>query len=708
MNSQDNPQQRIILNLLERIQQRLWLTRLLERSAVTLAFGSVLAICLVLARWVLDWNLPLAVGLALVPALAAVVGLIGTARRNYRGRLFNTMGYVFNRLPGEVRVLTVVCMALSFAAAIFLALPWADGVTMWMIAAVAAAVCLLAGFFTLPRISHRATAIFVDQQAGLKEKVATAFEWANVKSASTMEEGFRAPLLQSAVEACQKVQIARAGYARLDQRVYAITIATILGAAALTLLQPLQAQSHGTQHPLLVVSKASDTLADALAQLEKQHKDPNSTAEKLVKDPLRQLATTVNQSDDDVSKLDKEMQIAQQEKEFKEMQERQDADEAAQKELSTEQALGNLAKAAEEMRQAEMQEGQAGAGEAKAKAQKDIEQAAAEAGEKMSSGQMTAGQKEKLKTALAKAANDSKKDPQLKQSLEAAAKAVDKNDPKGLEKNMTAAGSRMGEQTGQKAMTKDELASAVKALDQAAQDMNSGGMSKAEQEAGQKGGNNGGSESAQNGGGDQNGAQSGDQNGGQKNADGQSGNQGNEEQSADGQQNGSGQQGSQSGQQAGQPGGQQSGQQNGSDGQSASAGQGSQQSSKQGNGNGAMASGSSGESQGSGSTNLKEDGAPGSHNNGNKVGSVGTFVKIYGEKPIANSGSTNKVVGKINPGGAVGTVDVQGMADKADGTLIDYSKELPAARQAAENAIAKDKIPPQYRDFIREYFDEKK
>ncbi len=86
------------------------------------------------------------------------------------------------------------------------------------------------------------------------------------------------------------------------------------------------------------------------------------------------------------------------------------------------------------------------------------------------------------------------------------------------------------------------------------------------------------------------------------------------------------------------------------------------------------------------------------------MGGTSTFVKLYGEKPIANAGPTEKVIGKINPGQAVGTVDVQGLADKADPTLIDYSKAKEAAQQNAEDAISKDKVPPQYRD----YFDEKK
>jgi len=696
----NNMQQGVILNLLQHIARRLWLTHLVERAAVAQAIAGGVAICLVLARWVHDRYIFLAVVLALLPLLLMVTALLGLARRQWRGRLTGRAVHTtWQTLPLHRRIVLVTAALLCVAAAVIFGLPVASHLKMWMIPSVVGAACLLAAFLTLPTVTHRAAAIFVDRQAGLQEKVTTALEWTHVGPAAPLEEGFRTPLLQSAAAACQQVHIARAGYARLDPRMYGIMLAAALVAGLLTTLQPLQASLRAPRPGLLATSKASDTLAEALAQLEKQHKDTTPAADKTVLEPLRQVAKTLRQSDEEVDKLEKELRVADQAREFKEMAERQDADQKTQQEMNRDEALGALAKAAEEMRQAAMA-GDGGAASAegqKAQALKDIEQAAAAAGDKLGAGKMGQDEKEKLKGALARAAGNAAKDPQLKQAFQGAAAAVDKNDGKGLAQNLTAAGTRMAEQTAQKSMTREELTRASQALDQAAREM--GGGSQAEQQAAAQGAGQTGSQSGGGAGDDkpsaQNGSAGGEQNGGPQGGGHEGGGQ-----QGGGQQSAGGQDGQEpsAGQQPGQSGGQQAGGQNG-------AGQGGQQPGGQAAGNGATASADNG---GNGSTNLKQMGAPGSHNNPRQAGGVGEFVKIYGEKPIASQGATNKVLGKINPGGAVGSTDVQAMADKADQTLIEYSKEMPAARQAAESAIAKDKIPPQYRDFIREYFDEKK
>ena len=53
----------------------------------------------------------------------------------------------------------------------------------------------------------------------------------------------------------------------------------------------------------------------------------------------------------------------------------------------------------------------------------------------------------------------------------------------------------------------------------------------------------------------------------------------------------------------------------------------------------------------------------------------------------------------------MGTVEIMGEPKDKEEAFVPYSQVLPTYRQAAEEALEKENIPLEYRQYIREYFD---
>src|SRR5579884_1555629 len=231
-----------ITSCLSRVRRRLFLTRLLERSAMGLAAGAAAAIFFVAGRLAIDWSHWIALEIALLPAFGGAwlwhvarksVGIVGT--KNF------------------LRLLAVLAWAAVIIAVALLSAPGTMHAPAWMFAAGTTAMFVLAAAMTVRPVEPRAAAIFIDQQVGLRERLSTALELLNSPPRSEIEAAFHAPVLASALNACQSLRTARVRYARADERLYAAAATVAIAAAAVCLLTPLPAAANQANKPYLAV-----------------------------------------------------------------------------------------------------------------------------------------------------------------------------------------------------------------------------------------------------------------------------------------------------------------------------------------------------------------------------------------------------------------------------------------------------------------------
>jgi len=65
--------------------------------------------------------------------------------------------------------------------------------------------------------------------------------------------------------------------------------------------------------------------------------------------------------------------------------------------------------------------------------------------------------------------------------------------------------------------------------------------------------------------------------------------------------------------------------------------------------------------------------------------------------------------GKLDPKAPMlVSVTVRGAGDAEEMLKTDYSEVLPSFEQEAEAALEKEEIPPAYREYVRQYFEELK
>jgi undecaprenyl pyrophosphate phosphatase UppP len=644
-------QYRIVLDCLNRVRRRLWLTRFGEHAALFLAVGAGVAIALSGARWVSERFLWLAIVVALLPAVVSA------------GILFNRRKLIRRQRDTQVLAGLAACCSVGFV--VWLCVASTSQVPAWAVPVAVMGVFLAAAVATLRPISSKAAAIFVDQSAGLQERVATAFEFAtSAGPVSAMESAFRQPVLAAAVEACHTVRRAKVRYARADGRLYPIAAATVIAAAAVSALAPLPAAAHATRQPYVAVIEKSKKLENLLNDLEQKKIPENAVAEKKVQ-PLKDALAELRKGN--MSPFEADARLTQEKGDLQKEQEQMDAAERVEKALDNIKDLDDVAKAGDQLKQANVKNanGDAAGQAAGQQANQAVKDAADAAGNKMNNGGMSGADKDKLAEDLQKAADQAKGDPQLQKSLQDAADAAKKGDGKEMGKSLAAAAERMGEKGAEQQLSGDAVRQAMEAIDQSNRE--GGG----EQQSAQGGDN---PSSEQNGPSTQE-AKSGLDNGGQSGQQQQGGGQ-------------SGQNGGQ--QQAGGQGGQSGGQQGG--GQQSAQAAGGQ-------------SGGDPQSNGGGSTNLHAPSGPGDHNAGHPVGGTSDYVKVYDEKAIISQGQMEHVSGKINPlGVASGSQQILGQGDKGDPTIQTYESQLPAARKRALDDLQTQQIPPQYRDLIRNYY----
>ena len=634
---------------LTRIQRRLWAVRLAERLSLAVLWGAGVGITAAAARLLWPRNHWWALG-ALSIAIFAGVWLWLRTRQFGKGVLTPGLLCVAAALTGVVVIATEILLNLPGPAATLPA---------WSLLAGTITLFALAAIISVRMIDRRTAAIFVDQQAGLEERVSTALEFLEQPAPDfAMDAAFRAPVIESAVAACQQVKLAKVGYRRLSSRAYAAAATMALAAAGIALLHPLSPPPTIAQHKFIAVIDSAKKMSEVLNELD-QKKTPK---DEIVSDKIKPLeAKLAELKKGDMSPIEASALLDEAKAAMKRDQDAmKDSDKVAEALKAMEQTR-DIAQAADPLKDARMQQaaGDANAAAKQQAAQQGADKAAQALADKMKN--MSAADKQHLSQGLQNAANQAGHDPQLQRDLQNAASAASKGDSNQLAQSMKDAANRMGQQQADQAMSQEAVNRAMSEIDR----MAGSGMSAGEQaslpaagadqnQSGQQGGNSG---------------QNGDQPNGGQNGNGQ------------GQQNaqGDGQSGNGPGQQPGQ----------GSGAQSAN-----------GQGQGGTPS------PGDGSTNFEQRGGPGDKNAGTPIGRQGTFVRIYDQREIENRGPQERVTGKINPlGPAAGTSQVLGVGDKSDSQIKSYSEELPGAKQRVMDDLNKQVIPPQYQDMVKTFYE---
>lgn len=651
-----NPEYSLIVASLNRIRRRLWLTRLAERLALALASGAVVAVFLISARLLRERVPAGSSAVAVLPILIAAWLWFRTPRID---------NAVLN--PVLIRMGAVIAALLSLATVAVFSLPVWHSLPLWSFSVASLAAFALAAAASVRLVDTRTAAIFVDQQVGLKERVSTALEFLATDPTSALEASFRRPLVDSALVACTTVRTAPVGYARLDRRVYALAVTTLLAAGGLTLLNPLPAIASRNPQQIIIVQSATDLLAKKIKEIEEKKTTAEADANQKL-EPLKLAIQDIKRGN--MNPFEAAARLAEARGDLQKTSDALAAADKVQQALEAARNLDQLSQASEQMKQADLKSagGEAGASQAKSEAQRNLDSSAESLGDKLNSGKMSAAEQKGLASDLKAAADKAKDDPQLQKSLEQAADAAKKGDGDSLSKNLSEAGARIGQQSAERKLSGQSLRDAMSACDGA-----SNGLGGDEQSA--KGGQQGSSQD--NGGGDnggQDGGQPGDSGGSQANSGG------NQNPGQDG---------------GGQPGGQ----------QSAGGGANGQGGGKDGSNSQQVSAGGDSRVGGGGSTNFHGPSGPGDVHQGTEIHGTGTFVKLYAEKLVGTNGKQIKVSGAINPlGPSAGRMEVLGPADKTDKTIVEYDAARGAARARAMDDLSKDQIPPQYRDLIRNYY----
>jgi hypothetical protein len=666
----ESPERAVILRCLGRIRRRLWIVRLAERLALAFAWGASLAVVVGCAR-LLRERYPL------WAALGAAVPLVGAVWLWMRSRQPSNSGSPVLS-PALLRAAAVLTAIAAAAGVLIMLAPWGGAIAPWHVVAGTVLLFAAAAIAAIRPVSLQTAAIFVDQRAGLEERVSTALELLETEAASPMEAAFREPVIESAVAACHQVKRARVGYRHLDERAYAIAATAALAAVGVCFLTPLPSLARPQQRKYVQVIDSARHLSDALKEAEKK-KLPNDTVTAEKVKPLESALSQLKKGE--MSPIDASALLDSARQQMQKEDEAMSASEKVRDLLSGLEQTKDLAAASDPMKDARMKEaaGDTAAAQQRQAAQQAMEQASRGLAEKVGGG-MSPDDKQKLANGLRDAAAQAGKsgDSQLQKDLSSAASDVEKGDTSKLAGDLNSAGQRMGQQRADRALSQEAVKSAMAEIDR----MQQQGLSAGEQAAGQSGQNNqGGSQ-----------GDSGDQQGG-------------------GGQSGSGSQAS------GSPGGNQQGQQGGG-GQGQSAQNAGQQGDGKGNGQGqgqqtAQTGGGKGGANGqaengSGSTDFYQPGGPGDKKEGGSIGKERTFVRIYDEHDVKTAGKEERVGGQINPlaGPASGTMEIKGEAERGKSRIVSYRDSIPPARQRAMDDLNKQEIPPQYQEMVKTFYGE--
>lgn len=695
---------RSIESMLRGVARKLLLTRAIEAAAVGatagLACGAALTGAWLLAGPMRTWALllallPAAAGALLVAgSLPGPVGQIGLFCERRLG-----MGSTLRLAVGAV------CLALGVVGIGLVVLGrqslvphrWLAGVAAGTGAIVAAATVIVRG------VSLREAAIYLDLRGQLGERLTTALEL------SQASHDFSQAVTRQAMDTIARHRPDRLGFWRRTRLTPGALALAALACAGLALLTPLQAP--GEQQRRRWQQVRQELAQDAAEQIQQIRTEPMQT-------PSPQLERTL----EDWEELVDDVQWGRAEPaeamgrysriqdEIRRALERDDALSSAIEQLRENELTRGLAES-----------GSAGAEEPGAGAGSDGEQGsssqaasrdAAEAlGARMASGAMSDAQRQQMGDTLGRAADAAGGDPRLSEALRRAARAVDEANAEAFERAMAQAGEAMDDTRNQGAgAARDELTDAMNRIEQQkdriAEGMGGGqGLAGDQQFAGGQDGQGGqGGQNGQGGHGQQGAGAGGsgiseqdiEQAIARAEGQGSSGGQGAGQQGAGGQGGAGGPQGS---------GGQGSGQQGaGGQGAGGSGGQGAGGQGSGGQGSGGQGQGGQG-AGGSGSTNMNNPSGAGSHYEGDAFNER-EWTQVYDPQSIETQGPTIRPDGVVDPNGdpaASATFYAPGTTGES---YVPYEDAWGAARNRAEEAVGRQRIPARLRTLVRDYFND--
>jgi hypothetical protein len=128
-------------------------------------------------------------------------------------------------------------------------------------------------------------------------------------------------------------------------------------------------------------------------------------------------------------------------------------------------------------------------------------------------------------------------------------------------------------------------------------------------------------------------------------------------------------------------------------------------------GQGALAEKKNGSEAGKGSTNQAAEpfkteplGALNRQNEQRKPSKTGTYERLYDAERLDQYGYDSKLKGKLTGKGKTSFLYLQS-SPGADPVLTPYADLYPKYAQSAEDPVAKSKVPPNYRKYVKDYFE---
>ena len=452
-------EQTVIQDCLGRIRRRLYVVRTAERAAIALLWGAVVGADLVLARYLTLRFPAYAILVGLVPAI--LVGAFWVGRMKYEMLRRVSLPFCIHAGSG----LTVGAVAVGIGAMVSGA-----GWPMWVYCAGPLVGFLVAAVAMGRVVTPQAAAIFVDQQAGLQERVSTAFELLNKPVTNVQVAMFQAPLVASAAEACREVRRARVGYARLDRRVYLASAVCMAAAVGVSFMQPLSALGARARVTRVdaATAQAVTKVAAMLDELARRSESKNPATDPMLV-PLETVLPALRNGE--LSKFEAMSALKEAQREYEKLKDKYESGNRAKEAMDKDAALKELAKAADDYRKAldKSREGKPGAAAELEQAKRDLEAAAKAAGDKLAG--MSAEERAKLEQTLKEAQAAAKGNAQLEKELGEAREAAKSGDGARLGDSLKNAGGEMGAQMAEGGANSPRVTDTVKAIEEAAKQM---------------------------------------------------------------------------------------------------------------------------------------------------------------------------------------------------------------------------------------------
>jgi hypothetical protein len=106
---------------------------------------------------------------------------------------------------------------------------------------------------------------------------------------------------------------------------------------------------------------------------------------------------------------------------------------------------------------------------------------------------------------------------------------------------------------------------------------------------------------------------------------------------------------------------------------------------------------------GDGSTERKQAGGPGAHDQDGTVGGQRGHVDLYGANAINSAGAQEKEKLAMGAGASAGSVDQWALGKKTNYSVQNQAEKAAAEHQAMQQ-IDQQQIPPQYADLIKGFY----